>query len=917
MRPPSAVEFNFGKGKFRNRGSAKFGAQILDNVAVRRGDEGISPEGEIPFRAYPVCREDEYPVRDGVTAHHGHPTVLLSFVEAFRFAAVPTDCRRIDQDIRTFERFDAGRFGKPLVPADKDAKLPGGSGNRCKSRVARGEVVLFEKSRIVGDMALAVNPGDASVPLEDECAVVVDSAGAFLEKGEYDNASCFPRYILPFANNGVVLFDGAVETFFAFFDRKVGCMAKFGQNQDIDFRFLQFAGFAEIPGVCRLGVSEPFSLENCRADIFHGKKSRKHPRAFFGFSNLYSVKNRIPLAFAAFLFCVWFFAGCVSSSSKGTLPERSPAKDGTFWLVIDSVAPNAEIRRVPVKNSASLPTRAALDFSMYFKNPIREAGKLELSEGVAAVELPKGDLPFPMFDSVAFSMPEVLSGTLPVAWEPFTKYLFASGGGDSLAAKIRSVESVKWGRTDIFADFQKVEALWFVNDLTGASFWAEVHPRKWTGVSPFWGRLRYRPTETESKAFLSYTSDTLSLEASLDWARTLAAYLYPSLNTDLEPVPPEGSWFGRSPFVVMRGNPMGTPLWVALDVPAFRNVRTQDSLKSDSGEFVRKPDTSSFWRRKTLESLQGACQETPGTKAFKAKLSAVLDSLPSGQNAWASEGMLWFRRDANSLLAEDFTAQDSLHNPLPRLLELKSELDSQNIQFLVVPIPTKESVYAYKLIQGTSDTLCVDVAGRAFIRKMLESGLDVLDVFPVLLDARSSDGENGFAFQKNDTHWSLTGLLSVMELLAERVTAYDWYVASGARPGALELRDTTILREGDLVAQLPKSEQGFYFPETLEVKKVYRDGKPYRGDRNSPILLMGDSFTGVFESIDGKSGGPGSLLAFATGLDVQTITSWGGGPGVRHRVMKDKKTLQTKRLVIYMMTMRDFYASPMEWDALQ
>ena len=57
------------------------------------------------------------------------------------------------------------------------------------------------------------------------------------------------------------------------------------------------------------------------------------------------------------------------------------------------------------------------------------------------------------------------------------------------------------------------------------------------------------------------------------------------------------------------------------------------------------------------------------------------------------------------------------------------------------------------------------------------------------------------------------------------------------------------------------------------------------------------------------------MIAFATGLDVQVLTSWGGGPGVRHRMMKLKSDLDSKRLVIYMMTARDFWRSPMEWDA--
>lgn len=619
-----------------------------------------------------------------------------------------------------------------------------------------------------------------------------------------------------------------------------------------------------------------------------------------------------------FLLFAFLVVGCAPSPERNVSEIPLPNDDvARFRPIIDSVAPNVELRRVYVRDSASLPTRAALDFAFYFKNPIREAGKSELPDNAAPVALSPQKHPFTMLDSVSLSMPGFWMRETPIAWEPFTKYVYASGGGDSLASELRAAENVKWGMPDVFADFQKVDVLELVGDSADARWWVEISPRKWTGVPTFWGRLRRHPSADEIRAFKAYTSETFTLSGALDHARTLAAYWYPSLNTDLEPVSSWNSRYGSKPFAVMRGNPLGTPLRVAFDVPAFRNaLAQQDSVPEASGEFIRKADTSSAFRTAALENLQNVCPETAETKTFRERLSAVLDSLPAERNAWSAGGMLWFRRDANSLLAEDFTAQDSLHNPLPRLLELKRFLDSLDIQFLVVPIPTKEAVYADKLIPGTSDTLCVDVAGRNWIRRLLASGIDVLDVFPAMLAAKASDGEN-FIFEKYDTHWSLGGLLPVMELLAEKVTSYAWYESSGAQPGTLEMRDTTILREGDLIAQLPKSEQGFYAPETLEVKKIYRERKPYVGNRNSPILLMGDSFTGVFESVDGKSGGPGSLLAFATGLDVQVVTSWGGGPGVRHRAIKDKKSLSAKRLVVYMMTMRDFWQSPLEWDALR
>lgn len=629
------------------------------------------------------------------------------------------------------------------------------------------------------------------------------------------------------------------------------------------------------------------------------------------------MKNKDKSAVAVFLLFAAFVAGCALAPEKN-VSEVIPSNEGVelFRPVVDSLAPNIELRRVYVRDSVSLPTRAALDFAFYFKNPIREAGKSELPENASPVAKPL-EYPFPMLDSVSLSKPGFWNREVPLAWEPFAKFVYALGGGDSLASVLRGLENVKWGMPDVFADFQKVEVLELVGDLADARFWVEISPRKWTGVPTFWGRLEHRPSMHEIRAFKAYTSETLSHSAALDYARSLAAYWYPSLNTDLEPVSQWKSRLDSNPFAVLRGNPLGTPLWVAFDVPAFRNVRTpQDSATETFGEFVRKMDTSSSFRISELEKLRDACPENSATETFRKKLSAVLDSLPAERNAWSAGGMLWFRRNANSLLAKDFTAQDSLHNPLPRLLELKNFLDSLDIQFLVVPVPTKEAVYAEKLIPGTPDTLCVDVAGRNWIRQMLASGIDVLDVFPAMLAAKAADGEN-FIFERNDTHWSLGGLLPVMELLAEKVTTYAWYESSGAQPGTLEMRDTTIVREGDLIAQMPKSEQGLYAPETLEVKKIYRDGEPYVGKKNSPILLMGDSFTGVFESIDGKSGGPGSLLAFATGLDVQVVTSWGGGPGVRHRAVKDKKSLSSKRLVVYMMTMRDFWQSPLDWDALR
>ena len=163
----------------------------------------------------------------------------------------------------------------------------------------------------------------------------------------------------------------------------------------------------------------------------------------------------------------------------------------------DSVAPHQEIRRVSVKDSTALPTLSALDFAAYYKNPIREAGKQERPENATPLPSNFSSEGFPMLDSVLFSEPEFLRSSEALAWEPFTRYLYAKGAGDSLSLLLRQIESFKWNQREVFADFQKVEKLYLVGAKENASWWVQVDPRSWTGKTPFWAKMKHLPSSAE------------------------------------------------------------------------------------------------------------------------------------------------------------------------------------------------------------------------------------------------------------------------------------------------------------------------------------------------------------------------------------------------------------------------------------
>ena len=632
-------------------------------------------------------------------------------------------------------------------------------------------------------------------------------------------------------------------------------------------------------------------------------------------------------------------SACASApANQGDAPAQSAAVAVPGQ---DPAATAFEIKTIDADHQVRVvakPTLAALDFAAYSANPIRLAGKDEKPENYPGkmAGAKSADYPVPMLDSVSESVPAIAQAVAPVAWEPLSKILYAQTGNDSLSQVLNAVEAVKWDEPDVFRAFQTVSRLWGVPMSDGSvEWWAEVTPAPWTGRSVFYGKLKFASHGETAEVLNYYLTAEMNADDAMNWARTLSSYWYPTLNTDLEQHTPGDFWpvgSKNQPFAVMCGNPMGKAMWIAFEVPAFRLTEEQirakavaDSLAA-AGEVVpvnRVLDTDSSFRLQTLASLEGSCPVNAETEKFKTALAQTLAKLPKEQNAWATSGassaetFLWFRRNANYLLADKITGQDSLHNPLPRLLELKNYLDSIGVQLLVVPVPVKEEIYAERLVAGTPADLCVNPAGREFTREMLAAGLDVLDIYPSLMAAKAGDEPPRFSYQRYDTHWALPGMLAAMEQLASRVTQYAWYADAGAKPGSLNMQETTTLREGDLVAHLPDAEKSKYPADTLPVMKILKGAEPYKGGKNAPILLMGDSFTGVFESVDQKSGGPGSLLAFATGLDVQVLTSWGGGPGVYHRMMKMKKDMQSKRLVIYMMTARDFWQSPMEWDALK
>jgi alginate O-acetyltransferase complex protein AlgJ len=161
------------------------------------------------------------------------------------------------------------------------------------------------------------------------------------------------------------------------------------------------------------------------------------------------------------------------------------------------------------------------------------------------------------------------------------------------------------------------------------------------------------------------------------------------------------------------------------------------------------------------------------------------------------------------------------------------------------------------------------------------------------------------------------GLEAAAQLVAERIRNYTWCDTVFADKRAYKLKDTAFGNLGDIQARLPDAKKGQVAPETLLGRQVLDEaGNLYEDSDSSEILVLGDSYTGVYQSVGCRHAGVTAHLARQLGGPVDLIMGWGGGPEAPNKLKKrGDDYLDRKRLVVWMMSYRDLFVYPGGWAA--
>jgi alginate O-acetyltransferase complex protein AlgJ len=603
------------------------------------------------------------------------------------------------------------------------------------------------------------------------------------------------------------------------------------------------------------------------------------------------------------------------------------------------------------------PSRANLDFAAYHQNVM-------INDPAPATLPPPGSGPVDaaaMFGGLID--PERIYATIlelpltqkershPLAFTPLVEWLAKidyqlSSGLEDLRAAVRSED---WGGGGGPHIVRQRIAEAFVHD--GSELWLRVEMQPWVrdfsdlpdedgdGFAEFY--VTPKPGMVPAAAFelirQDYCAKILDAQAINTWANELASFWYPSYMTDLAEVgqrwpddntEPEiraavGEQTWEGPTVILVGKPQGEPIYNVFVVTGMAGARA-NAREQNVARAARAvtPDVEPLQRR-----IEGELKDHGGSwkswesslETFHNKVRAELAARDASLKALIGrDGFLFFRNSLNQMVGGDLQKQPRGKNPASAIVAFKETLARRGVDFLFVPVPTKAAVYPDKVQSGHAGLAgrIVTPYERKFLLELSQAGVEIIDLLSPYLSEREKASEEEL-YLAQDTHWTDRGLRLAARAIARRIRQYPWYT----RLDKVEMtsRRTTLAEEGDLPSRLAPAERRHYKPVPLVGHQVVLPGgELYTDVPESPITILGDSFTGVFQRTFCRHAGVSAHIARELRTPVDLVMSYGGGPNVRKRLLRrGVEALGKRRLVVWIMAARDLYDYWEDWELLE
>ncbi len=307
---------------------------------------------------------------------------------------------------------------------------------------------------------------------------------------------------------------------------------------------------------------------------------------------------------------------------------------------------------------------------------------------------------------------------------------------------------------------------------------------------------------------------------------------------------------------------------------------------------------------------------TPLNRILSGTLGASNGDVFPGRDDWLFYGPALRHVVGPSIgISRDVDGTTRADDPVVALLNFRGALAMLDIELVVLPVPSKVSIYPEQFSASTVVGEAMHNAGWSpFLERLQEEGVLVCDLTDALMEAK----HDGSAYLRHDSHWSPFGMSRAAKALA------DFLRDRGLIDGSLTDRDyglgsiEEVTYRGDLGAmRYPDGTGSLDIGETVSIHPVLgRDGTPWAPDTSASVLLLGDSFTNIFSKADlgwGIGGGLAEYLSLYLQTPVDRISQNDNGAYATRMALHEDlnagiNRLENKRVVVY-----EFAARELSW----
>ena len=272
----------------------------------------------------------------------------------------------------------------------------------------------------------------------------------------------------------------------------------------------------------------------------------------------------------------------------------------------------------------------------------------------------------------------------------------------------------------------------------------------------------------------------------------------------------------------------------------------------------------------------------------------------------------------------DYNSKPVMDDPVKVILDFRNQLSEMGIELLVMIVPGKPSIYPDLINPAIKVSFKHEISHSQHILKILaEKVVKTVDLFTQFLQERQRDSLFGDSlYLRTDTHWKNRGPRLAATSAASVIKQMPWF--NDNFPKTEYTMDTVeVFRNGDsgVMTRLSDIKIGkMQLNLPLEKTKCYQVFSVIRDDsgkiisrnlyrdeyRKARILILGDSFSRIYQTDEPRSAGWISHLAYELSEPLASIVNDGGASTiVRQTLSKKASLLKGKKLVIWEFVERD------------